>query len=241
MMYVHVHNLHTYIHTCTCMHMHTCIHVHTCTNIGMHICIVLTLRYQSNHQRINDNMRKSQTRRANIRVWAVCKNHTHVHQNAHYIYIHVLTLRYQSNHQRINDNMRKCQTRRANIRVWAVCKNHTHVHQNAHFTHPEEVHIAWNLRNKRTPQLGVLDPGLAWRHFVASKIALCVSLSRGLQRSVTRVANGVVEQSEGCVPGCREDNEGRDWENFVRTPPRAVAKPFPFALVRVRIHCSIMS
>ena len=80
------------------------------------------------------------------------------------VYI-VLTLRYQSNHQRINDNMRKCQTRRANIRVWAVCKNHTHVHQNAHFTHPKEVHIAWNLRNKRTPQMGVLDEELgtiAW-------------------------------------------------------------------------------
>ena len=33
-----------------------------------YIYIVLTLRYQSNHQRINDNMRKCQTRRANMRV-----------------------------------------------------------------------------------------------------------------------------------------------------------------------------
>ena len=49
-----------YIHT---TYIHTYIYVHY-----IHVYIVLTLRYQSNHQRINDNMRKCQTRRANIRV-----------------------------------------------------------------------------------------------------------------------------------------------------------------------------
>ena len=40
--------------------------------------------------------------------------------------------------------------------VSGLQKPHTRA-LNAHFTHPEEVHIAWNLRNKRTPQMGVVD------------------------------------------------------------------------------------